>query len=157
MPEINERQAMVPEGATVLPNPRGTAPGLWLEAEGHIVILLPGVPAELRAIVRSGSEAAPRAARRHRALFSRDLRIIGLPESEVEQRVSPALRAVSRNRNHDSRRAHRNSAASAHLVARRGQAGKAARRNRRAAWRSLSANISIPRTAKRSKTSSRAL
>ncbi len=33
MPAINERQAMVPEGATVLPNPRGTAPGLWLEAQ----------------------------------------------------------------------------------------------------------------------------
>ena len=34
MPEINERQAIMIEGATVLPNPRGTAPGLWLEAAG---------------------------------------------------------------------------------------------------------------------------
>ncbi len=33
MPEINARQALVPEGATVLPNPKGTAPGLWLEVE----------------------------------------------------------------------------------------------------------------------------
>src|SRR5271170_857670 len=41
MPEINKRQAMVPEGATVLPNPRGTAPALWLEADGHIIVLLP--------------------------------------------------------------------------------------------------------------------
>src|SRR6202007_975998 len=51
MPEINRRQAMVPEGATVIPNPRGSAPGLWIEASGHIVILLPGVPAELRALL----------------------------------------------------------------------------------------------------------
>ena len=36
MPQINERQAMVIEGATVLQNPRGTAPGLWIEAKGHV-------------------------------------------------------------------------------------------------------------------------
>src|SRR5579872_6564787 len=50
MPEINARQALVPEGATVLPNPSGTAPGLWLEANGHVLILLPGVPNELRGL-----------------------------------------------------------------------------------------------------------
>jgi nicotinamide-nucleotide amidase len=89
MPAINERQAMIIEGATILPNPRGTAPGLWLEAEGHIIILLPGVPAELRAIFEA--EVKPRLARLsgNVRLYSRDLRILGLPESEVEQRVSP--------------------------------------------------------------------
>lgn len=89
MPAINERQAMVPEGATILPNPRGTAPGLWLEADGHIIILLPGVPAELRALVET--EVKPRLAKlgNKERFFSRDLRILGLPESEVEQRVSP--------------------------------------------------------------------
>ncbi len=89
MPEINARQAMVIEGATVLPNPRGTAPGLWIEAQSHILILLPGVPHELRAIFEA--EVKPRLARlgiRER-LFTRDLRIAGLPESDVEQRVSP--------------------------------------------------------------------
>jgi nicotinamide-nucleotide amidase len=89
MPEINARQALVPEGATVLPNPKGTAPGLWLEANGHIVILLPGVPAELQALFET--EVKPRLARfagRER-LFTRELRITGLPESEVETRVSP--------------------------------------------------------------------
>lgn len=89
MPEINARQAMVPEGATVLPNPRGTAPGLWLESDGRTVILLPGVPSELRALMEA--EVRPRLARlNHRErLFARDVRIIGLPESEVEQRVRP--------------------------------------------------------------------
>jgi nicotinamide-nucleotide amidase len=89
MPGINERQAMIPEGATILPNPRGTAPGLWLEADGHILILLPGVPAELRALFEA--EVKPRLARlgSKERLYSRDLRILGLPESEVEQRVSP--------------------------------------------------------------------
>ena len=89
MPAINERQALVPEGATVLPNPRGSAPGLWLETAGHIVILLPGVPLELRALFEN--EVKPRLARiaPSERLFTRDLRITGLPESEVEQRVRP--------------------------------------------------------------------
>ena len=42
MPAVNLRQAMVPEGAEVLENPRGTAPGLWLEDQGHMIALLPG-------------------------------------------------------------------------------------------------------------------
>lgn len=89
MPEINARQAMVPEGATVLPNPKGTAPGLWLETDGRIAVLLPGVPSELRALMEI--EVRPRLERfNHRErLFTRDLRIVGLPESEVEQRVRP--------------------------------------------------------------------
>src|SRR5271163_4762309 len=89
MAEINARQAMVPEGATVLPNPRGTAPGLWLEDGGHILILLPGVPSELRAMFEA--EVKPRLERlgATERLFSRDLRVTGLAESEVEQRVSP--------------------------------------------------------------------
>jgi nicotinamide-nucleotide amidase len=89
MPEINARQAMVPEGAVILPNSRGTAPGLWLEHDGHIIVLLPGVPIELRAIFEA--EVKSRLARlgHDERLFSRDLRITGLPESEVEQRVRP--------------------------------------------------------------------
>src|ERR1700724_2137772 len=79
MPEINLRQAMVPEGAVILPNSRGTAPGLLSEAEGHIIILLPGPPAELKAIFEA--EVSPRLARMgdSERLFSRDLRVTGLP------------------------------------------------------------------------------
>ena len=88
MPEINVRQAMIPDGATILPNPRGTAPGLWLESDGRIVVLLPGVPLELRALFET--EVGPRLARlNHRErLYTRELRVVGLTESEVEQRVS---------------------------------------------------------------------
>lgn len=88
MPDINVRQAMVPEGASVLPNSRGTAPGIWLEETGRIIVLLPGVPVELRAIFEA--EVKPRLGRiaPGERLFTRDLRITGLPESDVEQRVS---------------------------------------------------------------------
>jgi nicotinamide-nucleotide amidase len=89
MPEVNKRQAMVPEGAIVLANARGTAPGLWLETDGHIVLLLPGPPPELEPMFRN--EVRPRLAKRAPGLrlLTRDIRISGMPESEVEQRVAP--------------------------------------------------------------------
>ncbi|HUO33611.1 MAG TPA: competence/damage-inducible protein A [Candidatus Acidoferrum sp.] len=89
MPEINVRQALVPEGAQVLPNARGTAPGLWLESDGKIVVLLPGPPGELQGMFEAEVCPRLRKIRTPERLFTRDLRITGLPESEVEQRVRP--------------------------------------------------------------------
>src|SRR5437867_2196856 len=48
MPEINRRQAIVPRGATVLDNPNGTAPGLWIERGRTVIVLLPGPPREMK-------------------------------------------------------------------------------------------------------------
>jgi nicotinamide-nucleotide amidase len=89
MPEVNMRQAMVPEGAEPLENTRGTAPGLWLDAGGKILVLLPGPPGELQPMFVS--EVKPRLARRggKLRLYTRELRITGLPESEVDQRIAP--------------------------------------------------------------------
>ena len=89
MPEVNKRQAMVPEGADLLENSRGTAPGLWLEAAGRFVVLLPGPPHELKAMFTDKVE--PRLERLAGAtrLFYRELRTAGLTESEVEQRTAP--------------------------------------------------------------------
>jgi molybdopterin-biosynthesis enzyme MoeA-like protein len=42
MPEINRRQALVPRGATLLDNPNGTAPGLWMEQGSAAIMALPG-------------------------------------------------------------------------------------------------------------------
>jgi len=89
MPEINIRQAMVPEGAVVLENSRGTAPGLWMEADGHIVILLPGPPPELRAVFAEQVEARLSKRAPSARLFRRELRVAGMPESDVEQRIAP--------------------------------------------------------------------
>ncbi len=95
MAAINSRQALVPEGATLLENTRGTAPGLWLETRGHIVVLLPGPPQELQTMFRSQVE--PRLARLGTGmrLFARELRVAGLPESEVDQRIAPIYTAHS--------------------------------------------------------------
>src|SRR6266481_6317939 len=89
MSTVNARQALVPEGATVLDNARGTAPGLWLEARGHIVILLPGPPHELKAMF--GAQVAARLARLSNSvrLVARELRVAGMGESDVDQRIAP--------------------------------------------------------------------
>jgi len=89
MPEINQRQAMVPEGAIVLENTQGTAPGLWLETDGRIVILLPGPPQELKPMFTQ--EVEGRLAWRTTAvrLYKRELRVAGMAESDVEQRIAP--------------------------------------------------------------------
>lgn len=90
MPAINRTQAEVPEGATVLPNPRGTAPGLWLEdARGRVAVLLPGVPSEMRGLLVE--EVLPRVAQRAggTVVLSRTLRTTGVPESALAERVGP--------------------------------------------------------------------
>ena len=89
MPALNLRQAMVPEGAEVLPNPRGTAPGLWLEDGGRMIALLPGPPRELKPLFLE--QVFPRLQRRVSGvrMFHRELRVTGLGESQVEERVRP--------------------------------------------------------------------
>lgn len=90
MPEANRTQAEVPDGATVLPNPRGSAPGLWLEDPRGVVVLLPGVPHEMRGLVRE--EVAPRIAARAApgaVTAWRTLRTTGIPESALADRVGP--------------------------------------------------------------------
>lgn len=92
MPASNVRQAEVPVGARVLPNPRGTAPGLILEDDaGRAIILLPGVPAEMRAIfdasvvdylrARWPGEGTP--------ILYRVLRTTSIPESTLADRLGP--------------------------------------------------------------------
>jgi nicotinamide-nucleotide amidase len=92
MPEVNIRQAMVPEGAEILENSRGTAPGLWLENNGHIIALLPGPPRELKPLFCE--KVLPRLDRRVSGvrLHHRQLRVTGLGESHVEQRILPVYK-----------------------------------------------------------------
>jgi competence/damage-inducible protein CinA-like protein len=89
MPSVNLRQAMVPDGAEVLENPRGTAPGLWLEDDGRMIALLPGPPRELKPLFLE--QVLPRLQRRVSGIrmFKRELRVTGLGESHVEERIRP--------------------------------------------------------------------
>jgi nicotinamide-nucleotide amidase len=89
MPAVNVRQAMVPEGAEVLENPRGSAPGLWIEDAGRIIALLPGPPRELKPMFQE--QILPRLERHASSIrmFHRELRVAGMGESALEQRIKP--------------------------------------------------------------------
>jgi len=93
MPDINKRQAMVPRGATVLPNANGTAPGLWLERGRSVIVLLPGPPREMRPMLEAvlGERLAPRA--NGAGLFRRVLKITGRSESDVDAVAAPVYGA----------------------------------------------------------------
>ena len=88
--ESNRCQAEVPRGAVVLPNRRGTAPGIWLSGALGEVIMLPGVPAEMRGLIRE--EVVPRLASRTQgmstAIRSLMVRTTGIPESTLAERVA---------------------------------------------------------------------
>jgi len=101
MPEANRAQADVPEGATVLTNRWGTAPGLWIEdGAGRLVVLLPGVPAELRALFEH--EVLPRLKVRLEAaapagpdvVRSQVLRTTGIAESALADLVGDPARLI---------------------------------------------------------------
>lgn len=89
MPEINRRQAMVPRGAIVLPNLRGSAPGLMIEHGNKVVVLLPGPPRELEPMFEAAvwERLAARAAGRR--LRRRVIKIAGQPESAVDHIAAP--------------------------------------------------------------------
>ena len=96
MAPINRRQAYILEGAEVLPNARGTAPGQWYEDDQGILMLLPGPPREIEPLFEEQCE--PRLAKigsRHH-YYTAYLRVAGLPESEVDQRVAPIYSAEQR-------------------------------------------------------------
>jgi nicotinamide-nucleotide amidase len=90
----NRSQAEVPRGATVLPNRWGTAPGLWLEGAPGLVIMLPGVPDEMRKLLEH--EVVPRLAARSRGgvIRSRVIRTTGIPESTLAERLGEIEREV---------------------------------------------------------------
>jgi len=89
MSAINRRQAMVLDGATVLENANGTAPGLFVEHGDKIVVLLPGPPREMTPILEKvvRDRLAPGAA--GAGLFRRVLKITGRTESDVDATVEP--------------------------------------------------------------------
>jgi len=96
MPAVNRTQAEVPAGATVLPNPRGTAPGLWVEdARGRVVVMLPGVPSEMRGLL--ADEVLPRLAARTSGTVvrSRTVRTTGIAESALAERVGAIEESIA--------------------------------------------------------------
>jgi nicotinamide-nucleotide amidase len=95
MPESNRRQAMVPAGATVVENHRGSAPGLWLEDGGQVVLLLPGPPRELRPMLTGLADGPLRARASGAVLLRRVMKIAGRIESQTDEELQPLYREWS--------------------------------------------------------------
>jgi nicotinamide-nucleotide amidase len=91
MPAVNLRQAMLIPSAVVLANPIGSAPGWWLERDGRILALLPGVPAEMRRMWVE--EVVPRLVSRLdlQRLHLRTVKTFGIGESAVAEKVGDLL------------------------------------------------------------------
>lgn len=85
----NERQALMPRGSSVLPNPNGTAPGIKIEQEGKFMYLLPGPPRENKPMfndhVMPDLERMSRGVR----IARRVLKVTGIGESQLDDRIAP--------------------------------------------------------------------
>jgi nicotinamide-nucleotide amidase len=101
MPAINNRQALIVDGAEVLANRRGTAPGQRIAFEkgagnGATLFLFPGVPVELEGLIEDFLDPWLAARSGGVGRETATLKIAGLPESAVEERVSPAYAEFGR-------------------------------------------------------------
>ena len=86
--DLNRGQAMVPECCTILHNAHGTAPGMWFERDGHVVISLPGVPFEMQHLI--DEEVMPRLKARFelREIVHRTMITFGIAESILAERIA---------------------------------------------------------------------
>ncbi|HZM50260.1 MAG TPA: CinA family nicotinamide mononucleotide deamidase-related protein, partial [Vicinamibacteria bacterium] len=98
MAPVNEKQADVIEGAVVLRNPRGTAPGQRVEAGGRLLVLLPGPPHEMSPMFEEQVLPVLRERAGGRALRTRILKIAAMGESDVEQLVAPVYKTFTNPR-----------------------------------------------------------
>jgi nicotinamide-nucleotide amidase len=89
MPERNSRQAMVIEGAGVLDNPNGTAPGLFMEHDDTSIALLPGPPREMRPMFENHVQPRLESKAGYLRVVRRVLRVAGMGESAVDERIAP--------------------------------------------------------------------
>ena len=89
MAEINRRQAYIIEGAEILPNDRGTAPGQWIAHNGVVLMLLPGPPNELKAMFEKQCLPRLETFLPPQVIRTRFFRTVGMTESELDQLISP--------------------------------------------------------------------
>jgi len=95
MPARNLKQAMLVPSATAIPNPRGTAPGWWVEKNGKVIASMPGVPPEM--FLMWEEQVAPRLQQRSdgSVILSRLLKTNGVGEGQVDEMLSPLLSSTN--------------------------------------------------------------
>lgn len=92
MPANNRRQAHVPDGGIVLPNSRGTAPGLWIEHGDRALLLLPGPPRELAPLLEDALHTHVRPRTGGRRMVRRVVKMTGRGESLIDELLQPCYR-----------------------------------------------------------------
>ena len=98
MLDRNSKQAEVPKSCVVLPNLMGTAPGMWFEKEGRIIVSLPGVPYEMQHLMETG--VLPRLKARYntlRPMLHRNLLTAGEGESFVAEQIKDIEESLPEN------------------------------------------------------------
>ncbi|NIM03585.1 competence/damage-inducible protein A, partial [bacterium] len=86
------KQALIPSSAKIVPNDVGTAPGIIFEEKSKIVILLPGVPREMKKMMDERIVPYLAAKTKNREIVkSKVLRIYGMGESQVEEKISSTV------------------------------------------------------------------
>jgi nicotinamide-nucleotide amidase len=95
MAPSNIKQAAVIPSAEAIHNARGTAPGWWVEKDGYILVAMPGPPGEMHHMWHT--EVLPRLHQRATGaiIFSKTLKVFGLPEGTVGELVSPLLSSAN--------------------------------------------------------------
>jgi nicotinamide-nucleotide amidase len=89
MAENNKRQAYILEGAQILQNDWGTAPGQWMEREGTVVVLLPGPPRELKSLFEARCLPKLRELLPPQEIRARFYRVAGMGESDLDTLIAP--------------------------------------------------------------------
>ncbi len=95
--EVNKQQGMVPDCCEALLNRVGTAPGMWFERDGRVVVSLPGVPHEMRWLMTT--YVLPRLSQRmgREAILHKTILTCGLGESFLAERIAAWEDALSKN------------------------------------------------------------
>jgi nicotinamide-nucleotide amidase len=94
-PERNIKQAMLIPSAMALPNPRGTAPGWWVERNDKIIVAMPGPPNEMQRMWENEVEPRLRERAGGDILIKRVLKTVGVGESHIDEMVAPLLKGAN--------------------------------------------------------------
>ncbi len=95
MPEKNVKQASLIASARAIPNPRGTAPGWWVERDGRVIVAMPGPPSEMTRMWEEEVEPELRRRAAGMVLVSRTLKTTGIGEGTVDEMLMPVLSSLN--------------------------------------------------------------
>ncbi|WP_054843626.1 nicotinamide mononucleotide deamidase-related protein [Vulcanisaeta souniana] len=90
------KQAKMPEGAKPIPNPVGTAPGIWVEESNTVIIALPGVPAEMMGIFENYVEPKLREIGPRLHFVERSITVKGVPEADLAPIIERGMKMSNR-------------------------------------------------------------